>query len=390
MGYNYSVLGGGRQGAAIVYDLSLHGEAQSIAVLDSDLRRAEEVAQRTNLLTNRDVVSARVCDANEKAKIRSAVEGSDVVISALPYFLNLNAAMTSMEEQAHFCDLGGNTNVVLEELKLDSFAKDSGVSLLPDCGLAPGLSNLLAAHAITHFDRTDEIKIRCGGIPRIPRPPFFYKLVFSLEGLMNEYSGEAIVLRNGKIAHIPTLTELEEVDVPSFGKMEAMVTSGGTSTAPISFEGKVRNFDYKSLRHPGHWKAMKAFSDLGLFGTEPIEVDGSKVIPRKLMIDLFRPLIDYPADHDAVILLVDAKGEKDGEAKTYRALLIDEGDPKGYFSAMERTTGFPTAAIAYLQASGKISPGAVPIEQSIPLDLFLAELKKRGLKIDGNITTGNQ
>lgn len=385
MGHPYTVLGSGRQGAAIAYDLVLNGEASSVTIADSDLPLAKTTAQRINMLTNKACLKAVACDGASVESLREVIKGSQVVVSALPYFLNLNAVRAAVHEKAHFSDLGGNTEIVLQELEFDRQAQEAGISVLPDCGLAPGLSNLLAAHSIQSIPNVHTVRVRCGGLPQIPRPPLHYKMVFSLDGLINEYSGFATALRDGALVKIQALTEPETLEIPGQGTFEAYVTTGGTSTAPFTFQGRLKNFDYKTLRYPGHFEQFRAFEALGLFSEKPIYFGNEKIIPRKLLFSLLKPLIDFPLDRDRVILVVDAEGEKNGRTPTYRALVVDEGDSEGRFTAMERTTGFPTAVIAHLQARGAIAPGATPIEKAVPLDPFLEGLKKRGLSLE--ITT---
>jgi lysine 6-dehydrogenase len=371
MGYRYAVLGAGRQGIAIAYDLVRHGEAETVLLSDVDEAAAAAGAQRINALTGRTAVAPARCDAADPASLRAAVGGVHAVASALPYFLNVDAARAAIEAGAHFADLGGNTAIVLEELRLHRAAVLAGVSCLPDCGLAPGLSNLLAARALERLDRVRAIRARCGGLPQRPRPPFGYKLVFSPHGLLNEYSGEAIVLRKGKIAKIPALTEPEALRIPGVGRLEASVTSGGTSTAPYSFRGRVRDFDYKTLRYPGHFQAFRAFTDLGLLRPES----------RDILIAHLRPLIDFPKDRDLVVLRVNAEGTLRGRRRRYTALLIDRGDRRTGFTAMERTTAYPTSTIVHLQARGWIAAGATPIEKAVPLEPLLAGLARRGVRV---------
>ncbi|MFH1017972.1 MAG: saccharopine dehydrogenase C-terminal domain-containing protein, partial [Pseudomonadota bacterium] len=333
MKFRYTVLGAGFQGTAIGYDLAVHGEADQIRMADQDLSRARDAAGRINRLVGRRIAFPFQVDCRNAARIRRVIRGSHAVVSALPYFLNLGAAKAALEEKAHFSDLGGNTDVVRKELGLHRRAVRSGVSLLPDCGLAPGLSNLLAARAIEKLVKPAWIHARCGGLPQTPHPPFNYKFVFSLNGLINEYSGDAIVLRDGRIRRIPALAELESVRIPGMGMFEAAVTTGGTSTAPYSFRGKVKDFDYKTLRYPGHFEAFKGFSDLGLFSTAPVRVGNQRIIPREFLIAFLAPLIDFPKDRDLAILLVEAAAKVKGETRRYRALMIDRGDTRTSFSA---------------------------------------------------------
>jgi len=380
MKYHYVVLGAGRQGLAIAYDLVKNGEAKSVRIADSQVGLARKGAERINRLTRSKRATYHQIDARNLSKVAKFVQGADAVVSALPYFLNLDIARTALSQGAHFTDLGGNTGIVLEELKLDSLAKKNRVNCAPDCGLAPGMSNILAAYALNKLGgKADRIRVRCGGLPQKPRPPFGYKMVFSLYGLINEYSGDALVLRNGKIEKRPALTDFEEEQIPGVGQLESAVTTGGTSTAPFTFRGKVKNFDYKTLRYPGHFSAFKAFSDLGLFEEER----------RTRFFEILEPKIRFDKDRDMVILLIEGARTTGRQAQKYRALLIDKGDAKTGFTAMERTTGYPTALVAYLQASGKMPSGAISIEKSVPGNLFMQLLKKRTLKFVETSNIGN-
>jgi lysine 6-dehydrogenase len=221
----------------------------------------------------------------------------------------------------------------MEERQLDKEASFRGVSPLPDCGLAPGLSNLLSAYAIEQLPQTTAVRVRCGGLPKMPKPPLHYKLVFSFDGFINEYSGHAVVLRNGKIAHVPALTELETVDILGLAPLEAVTTSGGTSTAPYTFLGRIQEFDYKTLRYPGHFSMFQSYVTEGWFHPSR----------RQAFCEMIRPMIDFPDDLDQVILLIETTNPS---GQKYRALLIDDShSDDSPFTAMEGTTAFPSAAI---------------------------------------------
>src|SRR5207245_6645009 len=195
----------------------------------------------------------------------------------------------------NFCDLGGNNDVVAAELALDTEARSRGVNIIPDCGLAPGMVAVLVAHGAAQFDKLDEIHIRVGGLPQNPKPPLDYQLVFSVEGLINEYIEPARVVRNGKITNVASMTETEDIEFPPpFGRLEAFQTSGGTSTLPETFLGRVRELDYKTIRYPGHCAKFKTMIDLGLCSSEPLPLNGMRVAPRRLLADLL--VRNLPAD----------------------------------------------------------------------------------------------
>jgi lysine 6-dehydrogenase len=378
--YQYVVLGAGRQGLAIAYDLGKHCQASDIILADKDQRLARVGAARVNRLLGWKICRPVGADASNYEGLAKLFSGTDGVVSAVPYYLNLNAAMAAISARAHFCDLGGNTGVVLQELELYDRARRAGVSVVPDTGLMPGMGNTIAVWLLDQLDKPLSVKIRCGGLPQKPKPPLNYKLVFSVEGLINEYFGTAYVIRQGKTVGIPTFSELEEIDFPKpLGRCQAFVTSGGTSTCPWTLAGRVRDYDYKTVRYPGHYEKIKALLDLGFFGQEPVTVDGKPVVPRKLSNLLIGRKIDFPKDPDLAVLRVSAFGTQKRRKVELRFEMIDYQDPKTGFTAMERTTGFPAAIVAHHLVRRLAPAGAVPLELAINPEMFMEDFRKRGI-----------
>ncbi|MRR52146.1 MAG: saccharopine dehydrogenase, partial [Rhodocyclaceae bacterium] len=225
--YTYIVLGAGKQGLAIAYDLGKFCDAKKITVADYDAKLAKAGAQRVNKLLRKKLCVPVKADAGKESDLKRLFKGADCVVSAVPYHFNYGVARAAVAAGANLCDLGGNTDVVKQELSLDKAAKKAGVTLVPDTGLMPGMGNTLAVHAMNVMDRVDELHLRCGGLPQKPKGPLGYKLVFSVEGLINEYFGTAYIIRNGKTAAVPTFDGLEELEFPKpVGRCQAFVTSG--------------------------------------------------------------------------------------------------------------------------------------------------------------------
>jgi len=169
--YTYIVLGAGKQGLAIAYDLGKFCEAKKITVADYDLKLAKAGAQRVNKLLKKKLCVPGRADAGKKADLKRLFRDADAVVSAVPYHFNYGVAKAAVAAGANFCDLGGNTDVVKQELSLDKAAKKAGVTLVPDTGLMPGMGNTLAVHAMNVMDRVDELHLRCGGLPQKPKGP---------------------------------------------------------------------------------------------------------------------------------------------------------------------------------------------------------------------------
>jgi lysine 6-dehydrogenase len=336
------VLGAGRMGHGAVYDLVRQNDVERVTVADAVAERAARVAS-----TAGDGKAYPVhLDVTRHDDVVSLMRDHDAVLSCVVYKLNEQLARAAVEARTNFCDLGGNNDVVDAELALHDRALAAGVNIVPDCGLAPGMVAVLVAHGAARFEKLDEIHIRVGGLPLDPKPPLNYQMVFSVEGLINEYIEPARVIRGGKILDdIESMTEIEELEFePPFGKMEAFQTSGGTSTLPETFLGKVKELDYKTIRYPGHCEKFKTMIDLGLCSSEPITVEGVKIAPRYEIIDRY--------------------------------------DAQSGLSAMARTTAFPAAIVALIMARGQVTAkGALPQERCIPPDVFMKELARRRINV---------
>ena len=367
------VLGAGRMGLGAVHDLVSQPDVEGVTVADVDGRRAQEMAARFA-----GKVRGVQIDCNDQKAVVDLMRGHASAISCVNYWLNERLAKAAIDAGSNFCDLGGNNDVVDAELALDADARAAGVNVIPDCGLAPGMVAVLVAHGVERFKELDEVHIRVGGLPQDPKPPLDYQMVFSVEGLINEYIEPARVIRGGKVTIVESMTEIESLDFPRpFGTMEAFQTSGGTSTLVETYLGRVKELDYKTIRYPGHCARFKTMIDLGLCSSDVMEVDGVKVKPRRVLGDLL--VKHLPADEpDWVLVRVIFKG--DGKTLTYD--IIDRQDEKTGLSAMMRTTAFPASIVALMMARGQTSPkGALPQERCVPPDLFMEELAKRDIKV---------
>jgi lysine 6-dehydrogenase len=181
------------------------------------------------------------------------------------------------------------------------------------------------------------------------------------------------------LVRVPALAEVEEFHHPEIGRLEAAITSGGTSTVAETFSGRLDRYEYKTLRYPGHWSCMRAIAELGLLDPEPVLVDGGRVRPRELFHVLAAKHLDHGRARDLVLLQVRCKGEHKGRPAEVVLDLLDRFDEATGFSAMERTTGFATAIVCAMQARREVRPGATPLESAIDAARFVAELHHRGL-----------
>ncbi len=379
--YSYIVLGAGRQGTAAAYDLARFGEAARITLADADLAAATAAAERVNRLAGRSVVEPVQLDVSNAQAVEGALKGHHVAVSAVPYYFNLPLTRAAIAAGVSFCDLGGNTEIVRQQHALDGQAAAAGVAVVADCGMGPGMGNNLAVYAMSLLDQPQHVMIYDAGLPQAPEPPWNYLATFNIEGLINEYYGGMTVLRDGEIVHLPCFSEMETIHVPGVGHLEAFVLAGGVSTAPWTFQGQLQSYELKVCRYPGTYAQLKAFSDLGLFDPEPVQVGQASIRPRDLFQALYEPQVRRPTMRDVCLIRVRATGLKAGRPATAQVDLVDRFDDATGFTAMERTTGWHAAIVAAMLARGEIAPGATPLETAVPARSFVEQARSRGFSI---------
>ncbi len=381
----YIVLGAGMMGSAVAFDLATTQPEAEVVLADRDIALARKNAHAIG----RNVTPLEL-DVNNGADLHAALQGGDAAVSAISYNVNLAVTLAAIEAAVPVCDLGGNMDVVRQQLKLDSEARLKNITIVPNCGLAPGLAGILAVTGAREFEQLNTIRMRVGGLPLHPRPPLNYQIVFSAEGLMNEYLEDSEVIRNGVRTSVPSMTDLEEITFPApLGILEAFHTSGGVSTLPEMFEGRVKELDYKTIRYPGHCEKFRMLLDLGFADAEPLTFGSVVKTRRELFTDLLRKKLDY-GDKDLVLLRVTVSGKRRGHPATLAYELIDYYDDSTGISAMMRTTSFPTSIIAQMLARGEIAARGVLLpEQCVPGEALIKRLEARRIHISSAISASS-
>ncbi len=380
----FLILGSGFQGRACAYDMLRNPAVQEVALCDASSASLDSAKKFLGKAADKRAKFKKL-DAGNPAAVKKALKGYDALVSCVPYFLNLPLAKTAIAARVHYVDLGGNTDIVRQEIALHDQAVKAGVSILPDNGLGPGMISTLAVHAMSMLDTVEEVLIRDGGLPQKPVAPMNYMLTFSEHGLINEYVAPATALRNGKVVSVPGLSETEIIDLPApLGRCEAAHAAGGLSTLAETYAGKVKTMDNKLIRYPGHIAVINAMAAMGFFDDEKLEVrKGVKVAPREIAAKLFRRHFHRPGDLDMVVIHNTVRGLKDGKKAEVVHSLVDYADPKTGMTAMMRTTGFPASIVAQMAADGqgRIKPGAYPVEVGVPAEPFITEARKRGFNL---------
>jgi lysine 6-dehydrogenase len=373
------VLGAGLQGSACAYDLLQNKDVEEVRLADIKIN---ELPPFLAPYSGHRLIPTPL-DVRDSDAVFGLMRDSDAVMSALPYYFNYDMAVCAVDAGVHFCDLGGNTEIVFKQKTLHERAKSEEVSVIPDCGLAPGMVNILAEYGIHQLDKVDAVRIYVGGLPQNPEPPLKYQIVYSLEGVLDYYTTLSWVLRGGKRTRVKALSEREQVEFPKpIGTLEAFHTAGGLSTMAFRYEGRIPTMEYKTLRYPGHAALMEAIRDLGLLDLDPVDVKGHHVVPRDAFIATVGPRLRKPHSRDLVALRVAAQGSKGGKPKTVAWELLDYFDAAHGISAMERTTGFSLAVTGMMQTRQQVAAaGVLTPDEAVPPELYVSELAKRGINI---------
>lgn len=369
-------------GSAVAYDLAAHHPAAEIVLADLDLERASRAARAIGVH-----VQAAQADVNNAEEVARVLQGCAVAISAVSYTVNAQITMIAIDLGVHLCDLGGNDDVVRQQLALDAEAKRRNVTIIPNCGLAPGLINILAMAGMEEFEAVSSIHLRVGGLPQHPRPPLGYQLVFSAEGLINEYIEKATIIQNGRMIHVEPLTGLEEIHFPEpFGALEAFHTSGGISLLPELLRGKVNDLDYKTIRYKGHCEKVKMLIDLGFASNEPVVLGSTVKTTREFFAELLGRKLDF-GDTDVVLGRATIDGHAGDQHRTLAYDFIDYYDETLPMTAMMRGTAFPTSITALMVARGEVTVRGVHLpELCVPAETMIRELHTRGFHIAKKVT----
>jgi lysine 6-dehydrogenase len=377
----FLVFGAGLMGRAAAYDLARGADVEEVVLADQDGELAQAMAAKAS---DEGAASVRGVSLNVKdtASVRDLLTDIDSCLSAVPYMFNLSLAEAAVATRTHFCDLGGNNAVVDATLALNEQAQAAGVSLVPDCGLAPGQVAVIARAQIDALDEVESLGIRVGGLPLNPQGTLRYQKFFSINGLINEYVEPVRALRDGELVLLEPLSEIESLEFPApFGELEAFTTSGGTSTLVETYQGKVQNLDYKTIRYPGHAAILRSLYEMGFFSQESRQVGGASVKPRDLSHDLLEANLPQEGK-DVVLVRVESTGTRDNSRLRLRHQGIYQENAAGH-TAMMQTTAYSAAIICRMMADGRIPPGgARPQERCVPTADFLQELTHRGIGLN--------
>ena len=371
------VLGCGKVGSVMACDLA-ETEGWNVLAVDPSPESLAQVEGRTNIDTQQ-------ADCSDPGIVTALAEQHDIVIGALPSSMGYAAMETVIRTGTPLCDISFMTDDFLD---LDALAKEHQTTVIADCGVAPGMSNMLSSWGVSKLDRAETLEILVGGVPRERYAPWEYKAGFSPYDVIEEYVRPSRVVEHGEIVIKEALSDPEPIEFAGVGTLEAFNTDGLRSLAETLDVPHMRE---KTLRYPGHIALAYALRDAGLFSEEPVEVDGVMVRPRALLAKLLFPKWTYkPMEEDLTVMRVTVEGDLDGVPTRFRWDLFDALDPETGFSSMARTTGFTCTVVARLMLDGTITKHGVFAPEHIAtdegvLDKVLAGLAERNINYEARL-----
>jgi len=368
-----AVLGAGLVGGPVALDLAV-GEEFEVTVADIDEEALSALSRRGLPLT------VRAADLRDPDQVRRLITGCALVVNAMPGFMGFQTLRTIVEAGCDVVDLAFFPE---DPFTLDDLARENGVTAIVDCGVAPGMSNLLVGHVDARLDRTDSVLIYVGGLPEVRRWPFEYRAVFSPIDVIEEYTRPARYVENGQRVVREALSDPELLEFEGIGTLEAFNSDGLRSLAETI---DAPNMKEKTLRYPGHIEKMAVFRATGLFDKEEIEVGGTRIRPIDVTSKLLFPKWKLePGEADLTVMQVIVQGEQDGRRLRYVYDLLDRYDPETDTHSMARTTGYTATMAIRLLAAGLydrkgISPPEFLGRDPACVEFMLDGLAERGVE----------
>lgn len=372
------IIGCGPMGQAAAIEMIKESSLEELCIIDIDERKLKSIEDR---LKDERIKTVKM-NVKNRSELENLASKYDCAIVALPHKYVVQVDDTCIDAGIHVVDLAYEP----EQLELNGKALDRNIIIVPGCGVAPGLSNILARYGTYRMDKVESIKVRVGGIPINPKPPLEYGKFFSLESVINEYTNPVRIIIDGKLVKVPALSGLEQIELLEVGQLECFYTDG-LATLPYTI-GNVKEMWEKTIRWPGHVNKILTLRELGFFNEEKIKVDEVEIRPIELSLKLLNEKL--MEEEDMVILLVDVTGYKGDIYVEAKYKMIDYYDKVGKVTAMGRTSGYTCAIIAKMIMKKEIiGKGVIPPENLLSkenIEKLLKELWDRGINVEEKVT----
>ena len=367
------VVGSGKVGSEIARDLARSSEVDSVIVADAQPKNLKNVRGHAKIRTRR-------LDISQRKPLLAAMRSVDLICGALPGRLGFQLMTYAVEAHRDLVDISYTPE---NPFKLHAEARDQENIIVPQCGVAPGFTNMCVGDASRRLGTITKVRVFVGGLPQKPTPPLNYRIVFSLEDVINEYSRPARIIENGREKLVDALSGRGVLNFPGVGRLEYFITDG-LGSLPRSFPNVREMYEY-TLRYPGHAEMMNTLRVLGFFGSKEVRVNGLAIIPRKLSIALLKGAMSLGRPEDLLALRVEVEG-KFGKRSMLSYRILDYYDARSKVSAMARTTAYPCTSAALLVGQRKLrSVGVVPPEKIAKepehFGFVLSRLRSRGVRV---------
>jgi saccharopine dehydrogenase-like NADP-dependent oxidoreductase len=371
------VLGSGNIGSVVAQDIAGNMPSAEITIADADRNRAQTTASRLNLKN----IGWILVDATNHLELVTKLKGFDVAVGALPGNLGYQVCKAAISARVDLVDVSYMPEDVM---LLNESAVKADISLIPDCGMSPGLCSMFVGRGISRLDKTEKAHMLNGGLPEWPVPPLGYVITWSVKDLVDMYRRKVSIMKDGKVVQVEALTGLEELDFPGIGKLEAFYTDGLRTLLQTV---KVEDMWEKTLRYAGHAEKIKLLKDLGFLDRETIEISGAKIDPSEVTARLFEKKLRKPEIPDIVVILVKVTGLKGRKRLECVYRVIDHQDVNHHVTSMARTTAYTTSIVTQLLAkkaideTGVIPPEKLGMNKGV-FETLIHELKRRGVNVE--------
>jgi len=370
------VVGCGKVGSEIARDLAASSEVDSLVAMDASPQNLKLLRKRVPM----KIQTVRL-SISQKNRLHGLLRKVDLVCGALPGRLGFELISETVKAGRDIVDISYTPR---DAFLLQRKAKEVGCRVVPQCGVAPGFTNMCVGDASGRMEKMTSVEIFVGGLPERPEPPLNYRIVFSIEDVVNEYSRPVQIIEEGNRKKVDALSGRGHISFPGVGKLEYFLTDG-LGSLPRSYP-KTREMHEFTLRYPGHADMMSTLRVLGFFEREPVKIDGVEAEPRRLTIELLRGAMSQGSPEDFLALRVDVKGVSRGKKIHLRYQLLDHYNRRSGVSAMARTTAYPCTSVALLMGRGEIKGNGIVTPEGIAQDerLFqfvLGRLAERGVRM---------
>lgn len=380
---HYLVMGAGKMGVVLAKDLIESDSECQVTLADIDFERlgqaTEFIGSDRLLPLQRDIE-----DENQRMEV---MEGKDVALCALLHEQSLISLDTAVAKGVHYIDLVGAAP--LKRMEFDSKAKEKGIAVISGLGVSPGITNICVGRAVHLLDEAEKGIVGVGGVPVEPKPPLNYRIVYAVESLLGLYEREVLILKDGKIERVDPLTGLEKIEFEDpFSEMEWFYTDGLNSMT-YTLEGKIKDLAEKTIRHMGHVEGVQTLKACGFFSRDPVDVDGQKVAPRRMLEVILDERMKLGDERDATLLRIKVSGKKDGRSVTHVFEMADYFDTDRQYTSMGKTTSFPASVGAQMIMSGQITQRGVVFPENVfdanLYDPFMDALAARGVFVSHKV-----